>query len=268
LQRWRRLDGWGYMRDEATFVDDEGERRSIAPGVLTIPDIDLKASNLGPVMAEMMLYNRLPARELGRFRQSWFDRCLELGRGLRFVDQWRGGMAYSGVDLGHRKKPGHDLTVIITAAILPDGSRQVLDIRSGLWKSPEIRREIVDVHRRFGSIIAVENNGAQNYLLEELEELDCLPVTPHATGAANKHHVVHGVESMGREFAQGRWIMPCDDDLVPPDEMMKAVNACLSYDPTRHTPDHLMAWWICREAMRLSPAAQSLEIEHVDMLSR
>lgn len=269
LQRWARLPGWGYRRDEATYVDEDGIERSIAPSVLTLDDIALKAANLGPVMAEMMLWNRLPNRELGRFRQSWFDRCLELGRGLSFAESWHGGMTYTGVDLGHRKTPGHDLTVLLTAAVLPEGTRQILDIRSGLWKSPEIRREIEDVHRRYGSIIAVETNGAQNYLLDEMEELNCLPVTPHETTPANKHHVAHGVEALGRELAQGRWMMPCDDQMIPWPEMQKAINACLSYDPTRHTPDHLMAWWICKEAIRLSPAAAGVEIEHVDnLLSR
>ena len=280
LQRWARLRSWAYKRYEATskaegyeehhhgersFID--GEDVPLAPVVMSLQDIATKAEELGPVRTEMMLYNRLASRALGRFRQSWFDRCLARGRGLGFVQSSVGMPAYTGVDLGHRKATGSDLTVLFTIGILPDGTRQVLDIRSGLWSAPEILHQIKLVNHAYGSIVAVENNGAQNYLLDFAEDLECLPVRKHNTNV-NKHDLAHGVESLGHEMSQGRWILPCDEHLVPNEETMAFINGCLVYDPTRHASDHLMAAWIAREAARLSPAALALEIEPVDHLTR
>lgn len=257
-ERFRRMPGWAFLREEA-YTEVEGRRTFLAPRILDEETFEQKRQELGPLQSEMMLFCRLPSRNMGRFRQAWFDQALEYGMGLEFVPRWDQGRAYTGVDLGHEASPGHDKTVIFTAAILPGEQRRILDIRSGYWTAPETLRELKDVHRRYGSIIGVENVGAQRYLLQFAAELETLPLREHHTGI-NKHDLAHGVESMGLELAQGRWIFPCplDDDggVGEPDEEVAAViEDSLRYDPARHTGDHLMAWWICRETMRKSPFA-------------
>ena len=299
LQVLRRIQGWSYFRYEAwvpkgtieaaaaaraandanpandakypiaeatteALSDQPGEVEPLAPGVMDDAALAEKIEELGPIFELMMLRNQLPAETEGRFRRSWFDDCLKLGKGLSFCSTWdpRNGPTYTGVDLGHRKKPGADLTVLFTVAVLPSGHRQVIDIRSGRWKAPEILDQIRDVYRRYGSIVAVENNSAQNYLLDFAAELDTLPIREHETGPVNKYDQAHGVESLGLELRQQRWILPCTDEsdrergpLIPPPEMAAAIKGAMGYDPTRHVSDHLMAWWICREAIRKSPAA-------------
>ena len=268
LQRWSKIDGWGYLRDEASYRDEDGVEHPLTPGVMSLADIAKKEVDLGPVLAEMMLRNRLPSKSLGRFKQSWFDACLARGRGLEFRDRWDQGMTYTGVDLGHRKKPGSDLTVAVTVAVLPDGTRMVIDIRSGLWSAPEILRELKDIHLRYGSILAVENNGAQQHLIDFAHDLDTLPVRPHATTGVNKHDMQHGVEAMGIEFSQAKWMLPCSNNMELHPDMALLLKGCLTYDPTRHSADHLMAAWICREAIRMSPAAAGLEIPDIDTFTR
>lgn len=267
LQRWARIPDWAYHRYEAIVEDENGVSRPLCPSVMGLGSIAKKARELQAIFTEMMLFNRMPSRGVGRFRQVWFDKCLRLGRGLDFQKGWSGA-TYTGVDLGHRKKAGADITVLFTAAVLPDGRRQVIDIRSGRWKAPEILAEIQDVHRRFGSIIAVENNGAQQFLIDFAHDLDTLPVREHHTGV-NKHDLQHGVESLGIELSQQRWVLPCSDNMEPNDEMHAAIKGGLVYDPNEHASDHLMAWWICREAMRKSPAASpAIDIESIDLLMR
>lgn len=271
------LDTQALTPDEIRERAANGEIRTLAPRIQDVEDVLEKIEDLTPAFASMMLWNRLPHGVASRFRQQWFDRCLALGRGLAtsdnptgFLDTWHGGqgLTYTGVDLGHRRKPGSDRTALFTGAVLPDGTRQIIDVRSGLWKGPEILREIQDVHARFGSIISVENNAAQNYLLEFAEDLTCLPVRPHTTGSVNKHDIAHGVESLGIELAQGKWMIPCSDDMIPCEEIGECIKGCFKYDPTRHTSDWLMAWWICREAIRLSPAAASYEPQPLDLFTR
>lgn len=265
-----------------------GELESIAPGILRPSDILEKAEDLGPKFSQMMLFNRLPHDIASRFRESWFQRCLALGRGLvdaadpetglrspgantsGFLRSWDGGqgLTYTGVDLGHRKKAGSDVTVMFTAAVLPNGVRQVVDVRSGRWKADEILANLEAVHAIFGSIMCVENNGAQQMLLDFAEYLTCLPVRPHATTGVNKHDFSHGVERMADEVRQGKWMIPCDDDLIPGEEIGKCIKACKIYDPGSHTPDHLMAWWICKEGIRLSPSAAAVAVEEFDFMTR
>lgn len=267
-----------------------GELKSIAPSVQTVADIIEKIDDLGAISSQMMLFNRLPHDIASRFKDEWFQRCLKLGRGLvdsrdpesgfylpganttGFPATWDGGegLTYTGVDLGHRKKKGADLTVMVTAAVLPNGVRQIIDIRSGLWKGDEILANLETVHTRYGPIMCVENNGAQNLLLDFAEYLTCLPVRPHNTSGVNKHDFAHGVEKMGDELRQGKWMLPCDEDLEPSEEVGNLIRACKIYDPSAHTFDHLMAWWICKEGIRLSPAAQMFEVhsEDLDIMTR
>jgi hypothetical protein len=48
----------------------------------------------------------------------------------------------------------------------------------------------------------------------------------------------------------------------------KFCKACKGYDPLRHTSDVLMAAWICRESIRVSPSASTVEEFPFDLLTR
>lgn len=271
LQRLAKIPGWGYLREEAYSKDKAtGRRIPLAPRAMSLKAIDDKARDLGPVQSEMMLFNRMPSRSMGRFKQSMFDRCLALGKGLRFADSWSGSPTYTGVDLGFTKEVGSDLTVMFTVAVIPGGRRQVIDIRAGKWSGTEIGEHLRDIQRRYGSTIAVETNGGVNLLMDVFSEGDCLAISRHNTNASNKHNIAHGVETLALELDQGRWMLPCDGNMVPPKHMEKAIYDCMSYNPKRHTGDYLMAWWICREAIRQSPAvAPGMELpSYHDLLHR
>lgn len=272
IQRLAKLKSWTYARYECLVPEDatdgpcdfEIERaanderyRPLIPAIMDRAGIIEKAGELTRIRRPLMLLNRIPPDQYGRFRESWFEAMLARGMGLTFSDRWSGSPAYTGVDLGHEASEGHALTVMWTAAVLPDGTRRVIDVRSGLWTGPETLDQIRDVHRRYGSIIAVESNGAQRYIHQFADRLDVLPIRDHHTGV-NKHDLNFGLESMGHEFEAASWILPCSDDLEPPEDVAQGIADALAYnpsDPLRHTGDHLMAWWICREAIRMSPAA-------------
>lgn len=266
-------------KDEIRSRAAVGEIVSLAPTVQTVEDILTSFDDLhgNPVDILRMKFNRLPGDLASRFREQWFIRCLELGRGLinesnhtGFRSSWDGGegMTYTGVDLGHRKEIGKDRTVMVTAAVLPNAIRQIIDVRSGLWKGDEILANIERVHADFGSIMCVENNNAQNFILDFAEYLTCVPARPHNTGAVNKHDLSHGVEAMGNEIRQGKWILPCDENLVPSHEVAQMISGCRTWNPATHTSDYLMAWWILKEGIRLSPSARALDADPIDWQTR
>jgi hypothetical protein len=271
LQRLAKISGWGYLREEAYSVTEDGERIPLAPRAMSLKAIDDKARDLGDVQAEMMLFNRMPSRSMGRFKQAMFDRCLARGQGLKFAENWRGSPTYTGVDLGFTKEIGSDLTVMFTVAVIPHGNhRQVIDIRFGKWSGTEIVEQLKDVQKNYGSILAVETNGGVNLLMDVASDLECMAISRHNTNGSNKWSIAHGVESLALELDQGKWLLPCDEKRIPNEAMGRAIKDCMTYNPKRHTGDFLMAWWICREAIRQSPAvAPGMELPSVhDLLRR
>jgi len=269
------LDPYELTANEIRERAAANEIRALAPSIMGVEDIIEKTTDLPGVFQLLMLYNRLISDLASRFKDEWFELCLRQGRGLctrenpdGFCIGWSDGMTYTGVDLGHRRELGSDQTVLFTIAVLPDGTRRVIDIRAGLWKAPEILQQIQEVHARFGSVIAVENNAAQQYLLDFAADVDSLPITAHTTTARNKHSFSHGIESIGMELSQGKWMLPADENLVPGPMVEKFIKGCKSYDPIRHTADILMAAWICRECIRLSPSTATMEPMPFDLLTR
>jgi hypothetical protein len=242
-------------------VDANGDPIPIAPDTLDIPTLRQREIDLGVIRSMTMLRSRVPNMAMGRFTKAAFEKCLRRGRGLDFLPVARGLACFTGVDLGHTKKPGADFTVLFTVARMPNGDRHVIDIRSGRWNGPEILRQIEHVEEAYGSQIFVENNGGQQYILDFARETNVMAVRPHHTGR-NKHDLVHGVESLATELDQARWVLPCSENEVMSEEMGHFVKGCMSYDPSRpaeHTNDWLMAAWICREGLRMSSVDQLSE---------
>jgi hypothetical protein len=254
---YRKFSGW--VRHPVT-----GKEIPLIPELWTAADLARREQELGPIMGSLMIRNRLPDRSAGRIRLEWFGQCFERGEGAVLPPSWNPAHSptYTGVDLG--TGVGGDLTCIFTATVLPDGSRQVLDVRSGDWEGPRVIEQLVDVHRRYGSQIMVESNAAQRFLHQFAAEITALPLREHHTGV-NKRDERFGVESLGLEIYNGKWILPSRDGVPAraatepesgPGELATAVRELVGYspDPRVHTGDRAMAWWICRECIRQSSA--------------
>jgi hypothetical protein len=286
LQRLAEQPGFAYARYEATTPDPanpDGPHILNFPRVLPQREINRLLDQINsPVFQEMMLWNRLPDRTASRFRDLWFETCLRRGSGYSMVPTWDAARSHTrvvcGVDLGHRKKIGSDLTVMITAAVYADGSRRLLDMRAGNWTGSEIMENLEDVHDRFGAHIWVEDNGAQNLLLELGEKYTAVPLYAHNTNRYNKGDLANGVEAVGRQMKQGKWVFPCNEaliDAIVPGAMtvprmreilgeddlasrhlLRLIMDCKSYDPEKHTGDYLMAFWILSEGIRKMAAGE------------
>jgi hypothetical protein len=194
-----------------------------------------------------------------RFKQLWLDRMCMLGKGRTFLPSpprahVRGPVlpCFTGVDLAVGKKKNQDpksaLTCIFTIALMRDARRLVVEIEAGRWQSPEIVDRLVSNYRRYGADILVEDNGAQQFLLDACDNR--VPVRGHTTGT-NKYDPEYGVESLAVEIRNGEWVLPSGTDgLQVPDEGIAWMNEMLYYDPEAHTGDRLMAAWIARECLR------------------
>lgn len=187
--------------------------------------------------------------EAGEFSLS---DATEATQALLRLSQGSTGIAgfYTGVDLAVQKHAAADLSVFFTVFAHPDGSQQVVEVDAGKWTGPEIVQKIISVHERFGSIVIVENNAAQDFILQFVrDQAVTVPVLPFTTGK-NKANPDFGIESMAAEFAATKWIIPSQGGVPQDKQVAKWIEDMLHYDPRGHTGDRLMASWFARELIR------------------
>ena len=253
-----RKHGFAYARYEAIRTREDGSEEPVFPRVLPADKIRELWDLLGPIFGEMMLLNRMPKSTTSRFPMEWFLRALEAGRGTSF---WTGKLypceVVTGVDLGHKKKAGKDLTVMVSVALEEDARgrpvRRVIDVRAGRWKGPEIIQQMQELRMRFSTTFYVEDNGGQQYIVDFAEDDALYPVPVYGSsttgsGSQGKYDMRNGVEgAIGGELKLGMWIFPCDQEtLTPPQGIGDMIQGALAYQPTQaedHTSDYLMAWW-------------------------
>ncbi len=206
---------------------------------------------LGPMEGPRQLFCKAYDDTTARFQQKWLDACMVNGNGYRLVrsvDVLPDGYAiFTGVDLSMGENPERgDLTVFFTLMLHPSGKRQVLNIESGRWQADEILRRIDDHAKRYPGIIIVENNHAQQFIVQLAKKAPRGTIRAFRTGK-NKADPLFGVESMAAEMQSEKWIIPSKAGLPIGTETDAWLQDMLYYDPRSHTGDRLMASWFARE---------------------
>jgi len=204
-----------------------------------------------------------------RFKKEWIDRCLARGSGKSLCYGMNslpnGFKTYTGVDLAVQQKDGSDSTCLFTIAIHPNGDREVLNLEAGKWSGPEIVGRIIDAHKRFLSICIVENNAAQDFIIQFAKNQNAVPIRAFTTGR-NKAHPEFGIESLAAEMANGKWIIPSTNGFPTNPEVQNWIQEMLYYQPSNHTGDRLMASWFAREGARLGTIR--VEGGNINLLAR
>lgn len=240
------------------------------PEVWSLERLAKKLEELGPVEFARQLECLARDDSTATFKREWVERCIRLGDGISLcdglVDIPRGYSVYTGVDLAIQQHSAADLTCFFTIAIDPYGNRHVLEIDSGRWQGPDIIEKIKSVHRRFQSIVIVENNAAQEYILQFTRGASDVTVFPFTTGK-NKADPAHGVQSLAVEMYNGKWVIPSDEsgDKLHP-EIAAWIDDMYYYDPAGHTGDRLMASWFAREGSRM--VQKKITQTNIDLLRR
>jgi hypothetical protein len=248
LHRLERNPVWHTVR----FPVVDGEGRPSWPERWPLERIAQKREELGPLeFARQMLCQARDDAE-SRFKREWIELGLARGQGRSMLNALAtippGCAVYTGVDLAIQQHSGADLTVFFTILVHPDGTREVLNIESGRLAGPEIVQKIQQIHHRYQGIVYVENNAAQDFIVQFTRYGSAVPVKPFTTGR-NKAHPEFGVEGLAAEMAAGKWIIPSGGGRLHP-EVDAWINELLYYDPRSHTGDRLMASWFAREAAR------------------
>jgi hypothetical protein len=252
LHELSKKKGWKWVR----FPVKTPDGRISWPEQWSQKRIDKALADMGPAEFARQLLCKSRDDDESRFKQLWIDAALKKGNGLELVhkledipeEDRKDCVAVTGVDLGIKKHKKADRTSVFTFLEDPFGNRRLLNIQAGKFTAPEIIHILIDVHRRYGSIIGVENNAAQDFLLQFSREVTNLPIVPHTT-TKKKHDPVLGVEGLAVELANGKWAIPNDNNKVDP-EVGKWIEEMLFYSPKSHTGDTLMASYIARDVAR------------------
>ena len=252
-----RRKGWEWSR--YSILTDDG--KSVWPDQWPIKRIEDKREELGPLEFARQMLCRPRSDEESRFKREWIEECMERGAGKTFraeiAEIPEGCQTFTGVDLGVKQTLGANVSCMFTIMVHPDESRELICIESGKWTAPEIIDRLKDTHARYKSTIFVENNAAQDFIVQFVEEQDArIPIRRFHTGS-NKMHPQFGVESIGAELAGRKWIIPSYMDeetgkLRVNKETQTWIDQMLYYDPKGHTGDHLMACWFAKEGARKS----------------
>jgi hypothetical protein len=266
-----------FLRDQRKYEHRtypvEREDGSIRfPARWTKDRVQAKREELGPVEAARQLDCVARDEASSRCKEEWIQKCLARGASVPIVysvtpEQLAvmapGGWVGVGVDLGVKKKKTSGKTVFFAILFHADGTRQVLDVKSGKFSARDILGSLLDFHNRYGALVFVEDNAAQDFLIQLAQEDapdGSLWIVPFNTGA-NKAHPVFGVEGIFAEFARGAWIIPSVEQenakgetvhVAATSELAEWLGECAHFNPASHTGDHLMACWIGKEAARLS----------------
>ncbi len=235
------------------------------PAVFGAKRLEEEHERFGPLAFAQLFLNKSRDLKTQVFRKDWLANGLARGNGKHM--KWAGFMTgqpptgyrtYSGIDLATSTKLTSDLRAIVTICVYPDGKTwEILNVETGRWKGGELIELIESTHKRFGSIVWIEDNSAQDFLVQwATKDLAHVPIRGSTTGK-DKHSQQFGIEGLATEFYANRVVIPNLEGRMHP-EMEALYNGMFYYAPNIHTADALMALWIARKASRgsVTPPAQ------------
>jgi hypothetical protein len=159
----------------------------------------------------------------------------------------------TGVDIAIGQTQKAAQSSLFTFCVLPEiRKRLILDIEYGRWSGSELIDKVIAKHAAYGAIARVENNAAQDFLLQWLREREAsCPIRAHTTGK-NKADPRHGVESIFISLEQGAWLIPADPATKKAPPQIEAwLQQLRQYEPPpAHTGDILMSSWFAVEQAR------------------
>lgn len=230
-----KLDGWKLLRRGA---EDDG--RLLAPEVMCRKQIAKKRAELGP-FASAMIDALTPRAGASMFTDEGIERCLRAGEGLSLVASFPRGAAsvFSGVDIGGGV--GRDRSAITTIAILADGARRVLDVRSGDWSGTVLVEQMRDVHRAYGGVMGVESNAVQGLIADMASDVPTQKIVTDA------HLKRFGLLAFAHEVESGQWLIPSHGGEPAHAQVAELIAGMRTYSPSSHASDALMSALIARE---------------------
>lgn len=213
--------------------------------------LEARRAELTPYRFAQQMECKAVTDDTSRFQLDWFAGCAAQGKGLAWPQGDPMDITVTGLDLGVKRKAGSDETAFfVMGADKTTGRRRILYITHGRWLKKEIIARAVALWRKYGGIFVVEDNAAQNYLTQDLQQDTPIPVWPYQTKGRRKRDPVFGIESIGVELENRKWELPCDANGHMPEAVQLWRDQCLEWKPTEHSGDLVMASFFALEGIR------------------
>ena len=237
--------GYRMLRYEAC---DENLDNRLWPSKFTEAKLRyMRDTEPGPIEFARTMRNIIMDDSFRKIKMDWIQAALQ--RGLRV----KAGVAPKGAKWiatfldpagGKRNRKG-DLAATFTGALMPNGDRQVIEVDSGRWTSPEMKRKLIASHDTYGAKVGVEDNGVQGWIQQDIVAETSIDVITKTT-TSEKWDPATGVDSIGLELYNGKWIIPSipDDNGFPrpaTKEIGEWIREMLNFQVGAHTGDRLMA---------------------------
>lgn len=188
---------------------------------------------------------------------EWIEACKKKARehGIHTMQSKptaRAKWVVIGLDLAVSPGEEHDDTAFVTFEVWEDGTRCLLEIDAGQFDGPTTVQKVISKWEQYrvrglDPLVMVENNAAQDYIRQFTREKrkDVL-ISGFTTGRA-KAHPDTGVPSFFIEIMNTVWLFPNDPTGECHPQVQRLLDACLYYQPSKHTDDALMAMYFARE---------------------
>jgi len=156
-----------------------------------------------------------------------------------------------GVDLAISRKATADKTAIAVWGLDERRRRIMLDLQVGRWSTDEVRTRIIEAYHAFHPAkIKVENVAYQDMMRQQLENED-IPVEGFRTTSGSKFNEETGIASIAMLMEQGKLILPqSKKDKASYSTVNQLKYDMLTYSPSQHAGDSLMASWFALEALK------------------
>jgi len=223
---------------------------------------------IGEVEFSRTYRNRVMDDSFRRIQWEWIKTALMRGRGVKPGVRPEGAIfCATGLDPagGKKKAEGRgDLCAFFTGAVFANGDRQVVHVEADRMTSPEMKQRIAAHHHQFGSKIRVEDNGVQVWLVQDVVQDTAIPIVGSTT-TAKKWDPYTGVESIGIEMQQGKWIIPSTPDGLrgATPEIRAWIDEMLHFQIGAHTGDRLIASYLFRKEAREQESGQIAELPDI-----
>jgi len=248
---------WVHWRQEA--IIDEEKRLTLWPERWPWERLMQRREEIGErAFARNFLLHALSSEE-EVFPESYVAACLDYDReyGEDVDPAWP---RVAGVDLASRQHAEADYTVIVTAAVAPDGRRHLVEVvREKIDFAATLRLIIEQYRKHRHALILVENNAYQDAVLQALRDPGIrravgaegltLPLRPMTTGRQKADETL-GLPGLAAKMEQGAWRFPAAGWPHAPDctcGFCALIRELRSYPVGEHD-DTVMALWFADRA--------------------
>lgn len=237
--------GWVTFPQFSKPILDDGE--SLWPERWPIEALIERKRQMGPIAwAQEMENNPIP-EENSYFTYAAFTDCFD--DDLEFEHKYRGNNpVFIGVDSQANPDPkkASDFGCVFVFELLPASeTRRILWIERGRWGF-RVTDIIQDMWLRYNPTeIVVENNNAQDFIIQHLNNTRAMPITPMTTGT-QKPDIFIGIPFLAATVHQQKWRIPRNGyrEKEATDQWIKEA---LEYGQG-HSGDVLMASWFANYA--------------------